>query len=614
MSTLSDLQKRFYEKFLDEDSITTLDQLAYQFYAEIKSIQEPETFECDFDPSPLEEAIDEVFIEKPVITSPVEGGVDFSGSVIISTYTTGPNFDGVHTATEWQVASDINFTNITHSGIVETATENVSVSFTPGAVVYIRVRYESGDTQSPWSDTVSATTSNLAVAEPTVIDVTNTTQEVPCDAGATNVPVNPVFLTSPLTNVSGVTAHVSTDWTIKDSSDNVIFQSLADTENLTTLSIPMGILDKDNQYRLEFKYNGDNADSPLHTCTWTTSDTQAVELMIVHDSTTSLSTGQYLVDEFRSVIDTLDVTDVGSNQWERFSVNYGGNACVVFDGTATSTTIANGRYKLFVKDTLDQTFDFTSPVTYTALSQADGMKRDIFNAQYGYKVMGWTPDDKYFYLFDENNELKIFEYSDGDLTFVTKYTTTFTPANFTDCTKNGSDYYFSGYNAGNVEIFKFDGNTLAPYDILTGGSTHVFAHNTDFLFAYSVTNDNYIQYDYINKEVVDTSVYTSAVLSYIGRPYVEADGSFINIPLFPAYNVSSETIPTYLQADSIGFLPDPVTLSQLSFHFTHFGFDEYGNAYLFDYYGRDFAIGHVNLATIEKAIVNQVHGLGYRGY
>ena len=56
--------------------------------------------------------------------------------------------------------------------------------------------------------------------------------------------------------------HQSTDWVIEDSSNNVIYNNLGDTTNLTSLTLvdPPNIT-SGNTYTLKVKYNGSILDS-----------------------------------------------------------------------------------------------------------------------------------------------------------------------------------------------------------------------------------------------------------------------------------------------------------------------------------------------------------------
>lgn len=78
-----------------------------------------------------------------------------------------------------------------------------------------------------------------------------------------NVVLEPSFTGSAYP--SGTDTHVKTDWVIKDSNNNVIWNSLGDTTNLTNIQIPAGVLQTDTVYTLEVKYYGNTTETDVGT-------------------------------------------------------------------------------------------------------------------------------------------------------------------------------------------------------------------------------------------------------------------------------------------------------------------------------------------------------------
>jgi len=115
-------------------------------------------------------------IEKPSIIAPSDGATDFLGTVQSSPYQIKPtaNFYGQHEATDWEIATDPDFTNVVFTSYNDkTNLTSIDVSnkgLSPLTTYYIRVRYKSAGFVSNWSDPVSFTTS---ANQPPVINAVN---------------------------------------------------------------------------------------------------------------------------------------------------------------------------------------------------------------------------------------------------------------------------------------------------------------------------------------------------------------------------------------------------------------------------------------------------------
>ena len=184
-------------------------------------------------------------LNKPVITSPLNGTIDYIGN-ITSTYSTSNSYKGVQDWVRYEASLDINFTTLIDSyegsNNLTGWVPNVGLVLT---TVYVRTRHGSDNHLSAWSDPISFTTPDIYVAAPS-LDV----------AGApSNVTLTPLLTGGAFNVYNGTDTHASTDWQVLNASDNsVVWESLNDTQNL--LSITTGTLPIDTDLVFRVRYNG----------------------------------------------------------------------------------------------------------------------------------------------------------------------------------------------------------------------------------------------------------------------------------------------------------------------------------------------------------------------
>ena len=184
-------------------------------------------------------------LNKPVITSPLNGTIDYIGN-ITSTYSTSNSYKGVQDWVRHEASLDINFTTLIDSyegsNNLTGWVPNVGLALT---TVYVRTRHGSDNHLSAWSDPISFTTPDTYVVAPS-LDV----------AGApSNVTLTPLLTGGAFNVYNGTDTHASTDWQVLNASDNsVVWESLNDTQNL--LSITTGTLPIDTDLVFRVRYNG----------------------------------------------------------------------------------------------------------------------------------------------------------------------------------------------------------------------------------------------------------------------------------------------------------------------------------------------------------------------
>ena len=184
-------------------------------------------------------------LNKPVITSPLNGAVDYIGN-ITSTYSTSNSYKGVQDWVRHEASLNVDFTTLIDSyegsNNLTSWVPNVGLALT---TVYVRTRHGSDNHLSAWSDPISFTTPDTYVVTPS-LDV----------AGApSSVTLTPMLTGNPFVVMNGTDTHASTDWQVLNASDNsVVWESLNDTQNL--LSIITGTLPIDTDLVFRVRYNG----------------------------------------------------------------------------------------------------------------------------------------------------------------------------------------------------------------------------------------------------------------------------------------------------------------------------------------------------------------------
>ena len=182
---------------------------------------------------------------KPVITSPVNGTIDFIGNVT-ATYDTSESFAGVQDWVLWEASTDADFISIVDSyegnSNLTSWAPSIGLALTE---IFVRVRQGSDGHRSKYSGVVSFTTPDVYVTTP-VLTV---------NGSPNNVTLTPALDGSAFNVYNGTDTHVSTDWRILKASDNsVVWESLSDTVNL--LSIVPSQLPKNTDLIFMVRYNG----------------------------------------------------------------------------------------------------------------------------------------------------------------------------------------------------------------------------------------------------------------------------------------------------------------------------------------------------------------------
>ena len=192
-------------------------------------------------------------IAKPSMLSPASGSVDVPLGPLLtaSAFMTYPVGADTHLNTDWRIRTMAgavvwqSLANPTNKTNIQVPDNTLPLN----TQLQADVRYR-GTTLpvSAWSDAVTFTTTNQSISTPTITAPLN---------GATGIGATPTFTSTAFaTNPLGADTHASSDWQLKNSLGVVIWSSVADVKNKTSITLPSGVLAVSSQYTMEVRYNG----------------------------------------------------------------------------------------------------------------------------------------------------------------------------------------------------------------------------------------------------------------------------------------------------------------------------------------------------------------------
>lgn len=198
-------------------------------------------------------AIGAQVIATPNITSPASGSVDVSipTSLLATAFTSYPTGADTHVSSDWRVkntAGEIVWQSLSNT-IDKTSITIPASNLAPGTQYFAEVRYNGNILgSSSYSPPVQFTTSVVFIVRPSITSPVS---------GATGVAATPTFIaTAFATNPIGSDTHASSDWRLKNSLGAIIWSSIADATNKTSITLPTGVLAVSSQYTMEVRYNG----------------------------------------------------------------------------------------------------------------------------------------------------------------------------------------------------------------------------------------------------------------------------------------------------------------------------------------------------------------------
>lgn len=209
-------------------------------------------------------ASDIAVIVQPATTSPIDGaaGVLLAPTIQFSPYYS--LYGKPQQALQVQIATDDLFTapivDETLGAVSEYTTSNLDTT----TQYYSRGRYQNDDgVWSEWSPVVSFTTADIYIEQPTITSPTS---------GATDIGETPTFTTDAFNCSNGTDIHASSSWYLYRTSDEtLVWSSVEDTSNLESITLPAGVHDTSESYRLETIHTGTTyGDSTKGAVTYTT--------------------------------------------------------------------------------------------------------------------------------------------------------------------------------------------------------------------------------------------------------------------------------------------------------------------------------------------------------
>jgi len=192
-------------------------------------------------------------IARPAVLNPTGGAtaVSTQPTATTSTFQTYPRNMDTHASTDWQIATDSGFTNIVKQSLVDTESlESWDVTDLPrDTTLYLRARHHGATLgASEWSTPITFKTVNEYITTPQITAPMN---------GASDIPESPVIEASAFaTTPSGADTHLATNWQVKTAEGLLVWSSLNDAQNKTSVVIPAGVLQEATTYNVEVQFQG----------------------------------------------------------------------------------------------------------------------------------------------------------------------------------------------------------------------------------------------------------------------------------------------------------------------------------------------------------------------
>jgi len=286
---------------------------------------------------------DATVIVKPTITNPTNRETDFLGTIESSPFQPTQHFYGTHQASDWEIATDSEFTNIVESSYNDTInlTSYQPKNLDPETTYYVRVRYKSDYHISDWSDPVKFTTASAYIETPTLST---------SDTGS----LYPTFKLTSFKAVGCSDNWKSTNWEIATDSEfsNLVFSyTETDPSKQDTLTISSDVLDVDSTYYVRARYNGDKG----HSSNWSN---------VLEYNTTKYQI-EYTIPSQENELSTVE-GDVTHDDGRTFDTSKYSLSGTVTHGTLTVT----GMHFTWELPEVDQ--DTTATITLWVTRNSDG--------------------------------------------------------------------------------------------------------------------------------------------------------------------------------------------------------------------------------------------------
>ena len=213
------------------------------------------------------------YVVTPTITTPTDSATNVSTlpTIAATPYKNVFGTEDPRAHRVFQVSEKADFSELILDENVNADSYQVTAQLSPNKTLYARVKdVASSGYESAWSTSVSFTTAQGVVADTPIVTLQGYNNS-PTDIGSGLTIVTSAY------SVSGGVAdtHKATSWSIstRDGARGVVWQSLNDTTNKTSIVVPAGTLAKSTAYRLSVTFHGTTSfDSSPAVVDFTTSN------------------------------------------------------------------------------------------------------------------------------------------------------------------------------------------------------------------------------------------------------------------------------------------------------------------------------------------------------
>lgn len=287
----------------------------------------------------------EIYIDTPNITHPVDGdqGVMLSTSITTSAFSVANGGVDTHHSTDWVVLREDTLETVWESLADSVNKTSVTVPFGHLDIITdyrIRARHRGVNFgKSAWAQS-QVKTVNFFVEEPSITTLSN---------GDDDVTLTPTLSTTAFVIAnSGSDTHTSTDWQVSDTSGGVMWESINDTGNKTSITLPSNSLVPLTDYIARVRYHSQNYGASVwHELAFTTAMPQTSTPSITSPGTSNVSLGPSLsaspFSTTKGGVDTHTMTDWvikqgGTTVWSSLSNTSNKTSISVPSGTLDAAT------------------------------------------------------------------------------------------------------------------------------------------------------------------------------------------------------------------------------------------------------------------------------------
>ena len=201
---------------------------------------------------------------QPIPLSPVNNAVSQNGDLTLSANAFAPMYDSdtrIHRQFQVTLATDTAFAAVVYDSTANADSIQVDPNLDPNTAFIWRCRDKFNSVTNAgavttkytaWSSSWKFTTANVVIATTTRTSITGEPDDLPEE---------PTITMSAFSVTTGTDTHVSTTWKIYDATNALIYTNANDTTNLTSWTVPAGVLTQNSDVTFKVVYNGDHFSS-----------------------------------------------------------------------------------------------------------------------------------------------------------------------------------------------------------------------------------------------------------------------------------------------------------------------------------------------------------------